>query len=207
MASVTVFVDEAVRGDLPPVCAKTGVETPDHLVATVAVGGSGLGAAWLLIFLGPVGWLALFVYGLVRTDETLTVRLPYSDAAYAELASSTRTKRTLGWFVFAAGISAVVVLIGHSFSARAASAVLALAAAGLAVAWFVELLQVRRASVGVALDASRRWVTVSRVCDDFARAVRRRDDDRRSPEHRSPGHRSPEHRSPEHQALGASPTA
>lgn len=187
MASVTVFVDEAVGGDLPPVCAKTGAETVDHLVSTVAVAGSGgLGAAWLLIFLGPVGWFALFVLALVRADGTLTVRLPYSDAAYAELASATRTKRTLGWSALAAFVAAAV-LIGHSFTARAASVALTVVGTGLVVAWLAELVRVRRASVGVALDASRRWVTLSRVSDPFARAVERRDAERRDAERRIVG--------------------
>jgi hypothetical protein len=40
------------------VCAKTGVDTWDHLVMTVPVGGSeGLGIAWLLVLAGPIGWL------------------------------------------------------------------------------------------------------------------------------------------------------
>jgi len=180
MASVTVFVDEAVRGDLPPVCAKTGAETVDHLVSTVPVAGSGgLGAAWLLIILGPVGWFALFVLALVRTDGTLTVRLPYSDAAYAELASAMRTKRTLGWSALAVFVASAAVLIGHTFTARAASVALAVVGTGLVVAWLAELVRVRRASVGVALDASRRWVTLSRVSDPFARALERRDAERR----------------------------
>lgn len=181
MANVTVFVDEAVRGDLPPVCAKTGVETVDHLVSSVPVAGSGgLGAAWLLILLGPLGWVALFTYTLARTDGTLTVRLPYSDAAYGDLASAMRTKRKLGWCALAACVAAVVVLAGHTFTAPAASAALGVIAAALAVAWVAELVRVRRASVGVALDASRRWVTLSRVSDPFARAVEHRDAERRA---------------------------
>ncbi len=136
--------------------------------------------AWLLVFLGPLGWLALLIAALVRDHETLTVRLPYSDAAYAELASAIRAKRTFGWSALAGLVTAVVVLVGHTFTARAASAALAVIAAGAAVAWVSELLRVRRAGVGVALDASRRWVTVSRVSDDFARAVDRRDEERRA---------------------------
>ncbi len=58
MARAMVFVDDAVLGRLPGVCAKTEVSTADHLVQTVPVdGGQGLGIAWLLVLAGPIGWL------------------------------------------------------------------------------------------------------------------------------------------------------
>ena len=86
MASAMVFVDDAVLGHLPPVCAKTGEATTDHLILTVPVGGSeGLGIAWLLLLAGPLGWLGLVVLQLTRRSETLTVRLPFCDAAYVAL--------------------------------------------------------------------------------------------------------------------------
>ena len=97
MASATVFVDDAVLGQLPPVCAKSGVATSDRLIMTVPVGGSeGFGIAWLLVLAGPIGWLGLFIYSIVRRVETLTVKLPYCDAAYDELKRARRSRRNAG---------------------------------------------------------------------------------------------------------------
>jgi hypothetical protein len=172
MATATVFVDDAVLGRLPPVCVKTGQTTGDRLVLTAPVGSTGLGAAWLLLFLGPFGWLALFIYALVHRSETLTVRLPFSDRAHDELAQARRRQRALGWSTVATLLGAFTALVAmQPFSGRAAAAALAVVGVGLLVSWIAEALHVRRAGVGVDLDGSRRWVTLSRVHDDFARAV------------------------------------
>lgn len=62
MADVTVFVDTAVLGRLPPICVKEGSPTADRLTVQSHVsGGTGLGVAWLLVLLGPLGWLGLIV--------------------------------------------------------------------------------------------------------------------------------------------------
>jgi hypothetical protein len=172
MATARVFVDEAVLGRLPPRCAKTGVETSDHLVMTVPVGGSdGFGLAWLLILAGPVGLLGLFIYGMVRRVETLTVRLPYCDTAYADLQKARRTRRNAGLASIVLFVFAVVVLIPHTFTAGVAAAALAVIAVGMLITYILETFRVRRAAVGVALDGSRRWVTLSRVSDAFADSV------------------------------------
>ena len=57
MAAVSVFVDDAIRGDLPLVCAKTGA--PADLLARIRkpVGG-GMGGLWLLALIGPMGLYA-----------------------------------------------------------------------------------------------------------------------------------------------------
>jgi hypothetical protein len=105
MASAMVFVDDAVLGRLPPVCAKTGIATVDRLIVTVPVGRSeGLGIAWLLILAGPIGWLGVLIDASARRQELLTVRLPYCDAAYNELARARRVRRGAG---FASALFAV----------------------------------------------------------------------------------------------------
>jgi hypothetical protein len=171
MATATVFVDDAVLGHLPPVCAKTGLTTSDHLVLTVPVGHRGLGLAWLLVLAGPIGWLVLCFYALAQREEALTVRLPFSDHAYDELRRARRQERVLGWAAIVALLGAFLVLLFQTFTARAAAAALAAIGIGLLVSWFSESRRVRRASVGVQLDGSRRWVTLSRVHDEFARSV------------------------------------
>jgi hypothetical protein len=78
MASVSVFVDDAVLGRLPNVCAKTG--TPADVRQRIDQARGGLGAAWLLLLLGPIGWVVFLVVALTSRPEILTVRLPMSTA-------------------------------------------------------------------------------------------------------------------------------
>jgi len=60
MSNVTVFVDDAVEGTLPAVCARDGVPTDSSLRRHDDVGDrAGLGVAWLLLLAGPIGWLGL----------------------------------------------------------------------------------------------------------------------------------------------------
>ena len=77
MAAVSAFVDDVVRGRLPLVCAKTG-EPADLVIRMRQPVGSGLRSwAWLLVFFGPPGWLALLVVLMVApAGEYLTVRIP-----------------------------------------------------------------------------------------------------------------------------------
>jgi hypothetical protein len=171
MATTAVFVDDAVLGRLPPVCAKTGIETIDHLVLTAPVGSNGLGFAWVLVLAGPIGWFVLFLYALTRREETLTVRLPYSDGAYAELRGARRLRRNAGLACVGAFVAALVVAALQTFTARAGAAALAVIGLCLLVTFVAEALHVRRAGVGVVLDGSRRWVQLSRVSDAFAAAA------------------------------------
>ncbi|HEX4433956.1 MAG TPA: hypothetical protein VH012_03945 [Acidimicrobiales bacterium] len=182
MASAMVFVDDAVLGHLPPVCAKTGAETPDRLVMTVPVGrDEGLGIAWLLLLAGPIGWLGLFLYAISRRDETLTVKLPYSDAAYHDLARARRDRRNAGIATIVLPVMALIVLIPQSYFARAAAAALVVVAIGSFCVYIAETIHVRRAAVRVDLDASRRWVTLSRISDPLAEAITRQTASRTAP--------------------------
>ena len=94
MASVTVFVDDAVLGDLPPVCVIDGVMTDDVLTFSQQMGDrSGLGVAWLLLLIGPLGWLGLIVISAFRrSGELLTVTLPFSEAAYRRRVKAERAR-------------------------------------------------------------------------------------------------------------------
>jgi len=76
MAAVSVFVDEAVRGRLPMVCAKTGEPTETVIRMSRPIGSGVAGMAWLLVFLGPPGWVALFLVMILGPGaEHLTVRI------------------------------------------------------------------------------------------------------------------------------------
>lgn len=99
MAEVTVFVDTAVFGALPPLCVKEGTPTGDHLTLCSDVSAAtGLGAAWLLVLFGPIGWLLLIVIALTReSSEALAVRLPFSEVAYQRYRGARRMKYS--WLV------------------------------------------------------------------------------------------------------------
>lgn len=166
MAAVSVFVDDAVRGGLPAVCVKTGERTDLTIRVRQPVGGGMNGAAWLLVFLGPPGWLALVVVMLLSSgQEYLTVRIPQSEAAYHQ-------ERSLERFRLAAfGASVVALLCGALQIGMFPALWLATGAAFLVAAVVLHGL-VCRQSVGISLDGSRRWVTLSGVHPDFVQAVR-----------------------------------
>ena len=67
---------------------------------------------------------------------------------------------------------ALLVAIPGTFSARAGAAALGAISVGLLIMYITETVHIRRGSVGVALDGSRRWVTLSRVNEFFAASAR-----------------------------------
>src|SRR3954451_14430656 len=83
MAAVSVFVDDAIRGDLPLVCIKTG--KPADLTIRMQQPVGGRLSPWLLLLLvfGPVGVGGLLLLArLWPAPEYLTVRVPQTDAAW-----------------------------------------------------------------------------------------------------------------------------
>ena len=170
MASVEVFVDDAVRGRLPHVCAKTGVPADGKL--RIRQTGGRVGPAVLLVFLGPLGWIALFVisWAAGRFGE-LNVRLPYSQRA-ADHESHLRHDRLIAFAV--AGFALLVALLCASRDHETPAGLFAGAAILAAVVGAVQHVRLQRAQVGVRLDASRRWVILTGVHPDFARAVEAR---------------------------------
>jgi hypothetical protein len=173
MAQVAVFVDDAVRGTLPDVCARDGVPTTDRLTSSTAIGdGARLGVAWLLLFAGPIGWIALLFLSSSRNGgaEILRVDLPLSRAAWEREEAAGR-RRSLALLVAAGGgalgfygamsqlsIDTVLIVVG-----------IAIVVGGM-LAWLRADSDRRLESVGVELDASRRWVTLSNVHPTFVAA-------------------------------------
>ena len=167
MAQVTVFVDDAVLGRLPPICVKGGLPTDDTLTLRARIGdASRLGVAWLLVLAGPLGWLGLAILAATRRQtETLTVKLPLSEAAYRQLQQAKQAFRPLivtmtvlvVAFLFAVGHHNPLLMGTFGFGILLAAAV-----------WVRAFIQVRERSVTVDLDASRRWVTLGRVHPGFA---------------------------------------
>jgi hypothetical protein len=166
-AEVTVFVDDAVLGRLPPICVKSGLPTEDTLTLHTRVGdASRLGVAWLLVLAGPLGWLGLAILAATRRpSETLTVELPLSEVAYGQLQQAKRAfwplMVTMSMLLFAF----LFALADHTPFLEGILAFAILVAAAL---WVRAIVQVRERSVTVGLDASRRWVTLGRVHPAFA---------------------------------------
>jgi len=173
MAQVTVFVDDVVEGRLPPLCVKEGIPTADRLTVHDAAG-SRIGFAWLLLLLGPIGWICLFIIAVVLpSTRSVTGRLPFSEFAYRRLVVAQRMRRIWIGVAVGTGVLAFVVLVLSSGApATAATAVALGAAAAISVVKAgMESRQARLALVRLELDGSGRWVTMYGVHPDFASAV------------------------------------
>jgi hypothetical protein len=174
MGEVTVFSEDAVAGCLPGICVRTGVPTDDRLSvrAPVHAGGTRLGMAWLLILLGPVGWLVLVILALTRRPAGgLVVRVPYSAVAQRKLFRARRSERTAGVAVVALMVVEIVVLVTRPPSVGAISAVLLAGVTVAAATTVVSALLLMPMEVRARLDASRRWVTLANVGSGFAFAA------------------------------------
>lgn len=165
MSRVTVFVDDVVQGHLPYVCAKTGAPADGLERIEKSMGGSWFSI--LLIFFGPIGWIALIALSVVG-NKTLTVRLPMSVAAINYERMLRRVRMVAALATIAAGAGAIAV---DQQPGRGGFVVLAAMAFALTVAFHV---RVQFALIDVDLDASGRWVTLRGVHANFVKAVESR---------------------------------
>lgn len=181
MSDTTVFVDDAVQGHLPMVCVRTGAPADGLYRISQQYGGLS-GWAFLLLFLGPIGWIVLLALAVSSRGRELTVRLPYSRAGL-ELQ---RREFRAGVVAFAATVLAGIatVWVGASRSDSAVGSVLFPVTLAAALVGIVVTLVLAARSSGhrprVELDASGRWVTLRSVDRAFAAAVRDRQDARRT---------------------------
>ena len=165
MAAVSVFVDDAVRGRLPSICVKTGERTDLIIRVQQPVGGGLNGAAWLLVFLGPPGWVALFVVMLLSSgQEYLTVRIPQTEAAFDR-------EKSLERFRLAAVGAGIVTLLCALVLPGMFPVLWLMLGAAFLIAGAALHLRILRQAVGISLDGSRRWVTFSGVHPAFVQAV------------------------------------
>lgn len=172
VAEVTVFVDDAVLGRLPPVCARDGVEATCRMRFTEEVGRSSrLGIMWILLLLGPVGWIAFLLLAPGDRGEQLTVRIPYGDAADNRLAAAERLRNRALLFG-ALTVTALIVLTLWVGLGGAGWLLVLAATVAAVVAAAVGAFRFWGESVGISLDASRRWVTLKPVHPAFRDACR-----------------------------------
>jgi hypothetical protein len=171
MASVEVFVDDAVRGRLPNVCAKTGAPADGRLRVQQVTGGF---AGWWVFLLVPgMWWVAILLAAFGGRRRVLTVRLPYSREAVAY--EQRLARRRAG-----AGAAFLVLFVSIVVSSllplpRLALVVATVIAGIVALVSHVTLVWTQ---VHVRLDASNRWVTLSGVHPWFATAVNAQVDER-----------------------------
>jgi hypothetical protein len=175
MDDVIVFVDDAILGRLPPICIKHGDATADSVVQTEPVGASGLGILWLLLVLGPIGWIAAFILSMTGSarGERLTVKLPLCEESFRQnrTARRFRTSASAGATVLAI-VTFAMAVHASSFLWIAMTALFGVAAVLAAAEWLHESRVCKRSSVGVSIDVSRRWVTLHRVHPTFKGAIR-----------------------------------
>lgn len=172
MAQTKVFVDDAVLARLPRICAKDGVPTGSRLTIDEEIGAtSRIGVLWLLVFVGPIGWIALLFLAARDSGEHLVVEVPFSEAAYGRLRAARRVRNSAIAGMIAGAV--VVIMASSQFDLMAAGPFLtaAVVVLGACVA-ITASVHVARDSVGVSLDGSRRWVTLDRVHPAFAAACR-----------------------------------
>ncbi|HEV7758922.1 MAG TPA: hypothetical protein VGO78_08030 [Acidimicrobiales bacterium] len=176
MAAATVFVDDAVLGRLPYLCVKTGAPAEGLLTVHTPVGAdTRLGVWWLLVLAGPPGWLALVVlsWGSSGNGETLTVQVPWTEVAQHayDRARHRRRNLVLAGIALAVGAFVLAGLVGDSRPGTLGMALVLVAAVACLFGAWLTSFQVERSRVDVRIDASRRWVTLGGVHDDFAHAV------------------------------------
>ncbi len=174
MATTTVFVDDAVQGHLPMVCVRTG-EPADGLHRIHQTIGGGSPWAFLLVFLGPLGWLVLFA-GLLfgGRSRQLLVRLPYSHDGLRWEQGQFRAAVLSGLAMVVGAIALVVALTGPAPRSQVRETVILLVAGATVcafVATFALGIRYSFGRPGIELDASGRWVTLRGVHPNFVRAV------------------------------------
>jgi hypothetical protein len=182
VADVTVFVDNAVLGHLPPICVKEGVPTSDRLTFSQDVGGrTGLGVIWLLVLAGPLGWLGLFVLSAVRSgNERLTVTVPYSEVAYKRMTRARGARFQAALILAGASLAAFLSLLLGTTDSRLLALGLGVLACGALIRTMLVSITLHRMNVRLFLDASRRWVTMSGVHSNFARTLSHENDSQMS---------------------------
>ena len=159
---VVVSLDDALGARLPPVCVRTG--TPAAGYAPVPVGRP-FGAWWLLLVLGPVGWLAL-VLAVPRLRVTYVLRLPMSRRTFDRV-HGLAVRRLWCTVLGIVGVGAASVLF---WNPRALAVVAGAALVSLGVAAHAHLSE-PWARPSATVDRGGRRVTLLGVHDAFVAAV------------------------------------
>jgi hypothetical protein len=165
MTAVTVFVDDAIRGDLPLVCVKTGEPADLTVRVSEPVGGGMPAWVWVLLFFGPLGIFAIVLAAvLAPRQEYLSVRLPETQASFG------RQRQMEAWRLAALGVVVVCPFLAIFGVGMFPVLWLVVAGAGFVAAGALTVMLWRQ-SIGVSIDVTRRWVTLTNVHPAFAEAA------------------------------------
>lgn len=148
-------------------CVKTG-EAADLLIRTRQPVGGMPAVLYLLVFLGPFGFFGLLLLALFWPGEHLTVRLPGTEA------SSQRERHLQQLRLVALGLGVLSPVLGVLGVGTLPALWLALGFLFFAAAGALTVMLWRQ-SVGVSIDATRRWVTLTGVHPAFVEAASRRE--------------------------------
>ena len=186
MAVATGWIDDVVTGQVPAVCVKSG-RPVDVWVRDEAEVRSPSLWLFLLVFVGPVGWIALVALLLVGVGrQRITVELPFATDELDRLKRARANRRHAGVGVAAATVVAILgPWSGVVFGWVPGMSILMAVAVVSVVLLAVTHLRLWSLEVGVSLDASGRWVTLRDVSPEFA-ALARAQMQRRSDDHGRP---------------------
>lgn len=173
-ATALIHVDDLAVGAGPAVCAITGQPT-DHWVGVSSSEG-GFQAWWLLlVFLGPVGWIALVVLAAVaRRPSRVSGVLPISSEALHRYNAAVAVARRaiIASGLLTAGTIGFLVWYGRGIGTVATVALATVVGLGVLV-WFGASIIAPFRWVDLQLDGSGRWVTVARAHPAYAAALAR----------------------------------
>lgn len=187
--TVRVFVDDAVQGRFPRVCARTGRPSNGWLSIDAVVGSSrsmsSIVIVLLILFGGPLGWIVVLLFSGGQPTDRLQVELPWTLDTQDEI-EVLRRRRRLGWLATLAGVAGAVALVltsaggaGWTMAGRVVLVTILTSTVAAAAFALSTERQIGRRTVDVSLDASRRWATLANVHPAFARAVRAEQQSRR----------------------------
>jgi hypothetical protein len=173
MSAVTVFVDDAVQGHLPMVGVTDGAPADGMHRIHQSIGGTS-GWAFLLLFLGPIGWIALvlvLVFG--GSARQLVVRLPYTRDGLDAERRRFRVAVVAGLVMVASMVGWFATFVGPTPRSNVRETLMLLCGAvaiGAVVTTVVLAIRYSLARPGIELDASGRWVTLRHVSPAFVAA-------------------------------------
>jgi hypothetical protein len=162
--TVQVPLDDALVGRLPPVCVMTGERAEGYAPMIVP---RSLGIAWLLLLLGPFGWLLLAaLYPRLRTRYE--IRVPMSESAFDRWMTERRRRLWCSWLGGALVIAGIGIRALGPLALLVGVAGLLLVGVALRAHWRIPWLQ-----PSLSADARGRRVTMRGVHERFVVAVSR----------------------------------
>ncbi len=165
-SDAVVFVDDYVTGALPPLCVLSGTPANATITFRSSVNATSP-AAWLLVLLGPLGWVVL-AYLVLRSDRRRLVgELPIVRTQWEHL----RSVKHAGWAL--AGAALALFVLASALPNGGPTVVFIVPGVAALVAALAIYVWLPFQWPTISLDASGRWVTLAGVHPDFARSVAR----------------------------------